>query len=175
MYWSAYVFIKNFRNVTLRIIQKAMPAQGHGAVALEAQRIACSWEPQPRAPAQRSALHLGCRLLSLAPTTSSGTLRTFLPWNWKRKHLIITFDCLKLQGCSYWHMTEGNHILNPEIIICVFFHVEDGCGETGPGHRELGISWDDLRAVKITLTKGQIVGTKGRVVTAYFCIWLARF
>lgn len=37
-------------------------------------------------------------LILLASTTQSSTVCTFLPWNWKYRHLIITFDCLKLQG-----------------------------------------------------------------------------
>lgn len=37
-------------------------------------------------------------LILLASTTQSSTVCTFFPWNWKYRHLIITFDCLKLQG-----------------------------------------------------------------------------
>lgn len=37
-------------------------------------------------------------LILLAFTIQSSTVCTFLPRNWKYRHLIITFDCLKLQG-----------------------------------------------------------------------------
>ena len=34
--------------------------------------------------------------ISLASVPHSRTVCTFLPWNWKYRHLIITFNCLKL-------------------------------------------------------------------------------
>lgn len=41
-------------------------------------------------------LNASQRFILLACTAQSRTLCTFLPWNWKCRHLIITFDCLKL-------------------------------------------------------------------------------